>query len=205
MSQIPQEIEIKFYISRLEDMEEQLHRLNAELIHPRVYEINLRFDNSTNDLQRERRVLRLRRDWRSVLTFKGPMEPGQTVSVRQELEVVVSSFDTTRQILETLGYHVSVMYEKYRTTFHLNKTIIALDEMPFGNFLEIEGADADSIHAVADLLGLDWENRCLEGYLALFSRLQRMENLGARNLTFAEMGDRKFTAGDLGLSPADNM
>lgn len=203
MSQIPQEVEIKFYVNHLADIEEKLHQLNAEMIHPRVYEINLRFDNETNDLLRERRVLRLRRDWRSLLTFKGPMEPGQSVSVRQELEVVVSSFETTRQILEALGYHVSVMYEKYRTTYHMNKTVIALDEMPFGLFVEIEGDDAESIRAVSDLLGLNWEARCLEGYLALFARLQRLEILGARHLTFAEFGERKISAGELGLTPAD--
>ena len=43
------------------------------------------------------------------------------------------------------------MYEKYREAFDLNDLEIVLDEMPYGNFVELEGNEqaikADSEHA----------------------------------------------------------
>lgn len=42
-------------------------------------------------------------------------------------------------LLQELGYVVSEVYEKYRTTYKLNVLQITLDEMPYGMFVEIEG------------------------------------------------------------------
>ena len=51
----------------------------------------------------------------------------------------VSSFDNAKALLEALGYRVSVMYEKYRTTYDWGGCEVTLDEMPYGDFAEIEG------------------------------------------------------------------
>jgi len=42
-------------------------------------------------------------------------------------------------VFEALGYAVYMMYEKYRTTFRLDNLEVVLDELPYGNFVEIEG------------------------------------------------------------------
>jgi hypothetical protein len=98
---------------------------------------------------------------------------------------------------------VSVSYDKYRTTYELASTMITLDEMPFGNFAEIEGRDAETIRAVAVQLGLNWEARSLMSYLGLFDRVKQKRGLAARNLTFDELSGQHFTAQDLELMPAD--
>lgn len=201
MAQDNLEQEAKFFLTRLPALEIRLKETGARLKHGRVFESNLRFDLPDGGLTRQRQVLRLRQDERIRLTYKGPMEAGREVSARTEIEVDVSSFDNTRALLEALGYRVSVMYEKYRTTYALGDCEVTLDEMPYGDFAEIEGPGVAAIQAVAGQLGLDWSARSLESYLALFDRL-RQAGLQAENLSFAEV-TQKVSAEALGLRPAD--
>ena len=196
------EQEAKFYIARLPDLESKLKALQASLKHPRVFESNLRFDFPDRRLTGKRQVLRLRQDERARLTFKGPTDPAQEISSRPEIEFEVSSFANARALLEALGYEISVMYEKYRTSYELNGCEITLDEMPYGTFAEIEGPNAAAIRGAANLLGLKWTARSRESYLMLFERL-RQGGLSARNLSFAEVSG-PFPPEALGLSAADD-
>jgi len=195
------EQEAKFYVTDLPALEARLQALQALLKHPRVFETNLRFDLPDGSLAGKGQVLRLRQDERIRMTYKGPSDPGREVVSRQEIEFEVSSFENARALLEALGYRVSVMYEKYRTTYDLQRCEVTLDEMPYGNFAEIEGPEGSVIHGVANLLGLRWETRSQESYLALFARL-RAGGLAAKNLSFTEV-NHPFPAEDFGLKPAD--
>lgn len=201
MAQNNQEQEAKFFLSRRERLPARLEQLGARLVHARVFESNLRFDLPDGSLAQKRQVLRLRQDERIRLTYKGPADPSAEVAARPEIEVEVSHFENVRALLEALGYRVVVMYEKYRTTYQLGGCEVTLDEMPYGDFAEIEGPDAAAIQAVAAQLGLDWSARCLESYLALFERL-RGAGLQAANLSFSEV-TRRASAAELGLRPAD--
>jgi adenylate cyclase, class 2 len=195
------EQEAKFYIANLPALAEKLVGLGARLIHPRVFETNLRFDLSDGSLAANRQVLRLRRDERARMTFKGPMEAGKEVSTREEIEFEVSSFENAWALLEALGYRVSVMYEKYRATYELNRCEVTLDEMPYGNFIEIEGPDSDAIQLTARQLGLKWDARSQESYLMLFNRL-RQGGLQAENLSFKEV-NRHYPPEAFRLKAAD--
>jgi adenylate cyclase class 2 len=197
------ELEVKFYLSDLAGLEKRLVSAGARLQQARLRELNLRFDTREGSLNAAHQVLRLRQDQAYHLTFKGPAAGGEEVSVRKEIEFEVSDFWTARRFLEALGYMVSISYDKYRTTYELSSTLVTLDEMPFGNFAEIEGRDAETIQAVAVQLGLNWEARSLMSYLGLFDRVKQKLGLSARNLTFDELSGQRFTAADLELTPAD--
>jgi adenylate cyclase class 2 len=202
MAQDNQEQEAKFMISDRAALQAKLLALGAELKHARVFESNLRFDLPDGSLSARRLVLRLRQDERARLTLKGPAETGTEVTTRSEIEFEVSSFDNARALLEALGYRLSVMYEKYRTTYALGGCEVTLDEMPYGDFAEIEGPGAAAIRAVADLLGLAWETRTAESYLMLFARLLAA-GLSAQNLSFAEV-TQKFPPEAFGLKASDS-
>ncbi len=197
-----QEQEVKFFLANCRGFEQRLQRMNAQLLHPRIFEINLRFDTSDGSLTRARQVLRLRQDENSRLTFKGPMQPGQKVSVREEIEFEVSSFDNAKAFLEALGYQVSIRYEKYRTTYRLAGVEVTLDELPYADFAELEGPNTETIQAAAGALGLDWEARSLDSYLGLFSVLRQAQSLPAQNLTFEEI-KQKYPPEAFGLTSAD--
>ncbi len=198
-----QEIEAKFYLGNLAAFENRLLHLGAELISPRVLEINLRFDLPDGSLTAARQVLRLRRDAVTRLTFKGPAQPGEMVSMRREIEFEVSDYQAARQLLEALGYHVSIFYEKYRTTYALNGCEVVLDELPYGLFVEIEAVNAEAIYNAAKRLGLDWDARIADSYLGLFARLKAATGLEAENLAFDELSGWRGDLAAIGLRRAD--
>ncbi len=197
------EKEVKFYLNNLAAFEKRLRAAGGEMVKSRVLEINLRFDSADGTLTTERRVLRLRQDQTALLTYKGPNDPSEGISTRQEIEFQVSNFDRARQFLEALGFVVAANYEKHRTIYQFNGTEIALDELPFGTFCEIEGPSAEVIQQVALKLGLNWEARCLDSYLWIFNRLQAAGKLQARSLTFDELRGVHLTAEEIGLIAAD--
>ncbi len=136
-----QETEVKFFVRNLHPIELRLLEMKAQLIQPRVHEINYRFDFPNNELRNNQKVLRLRKDEQAKLTFKGPSYEHEGVVSREEIEFVVEDFDKAKLLLESLGFTSVVFYEKFRTTYELNETHIMLDELPYGEFVEIEGED----------------------------------------------------------------
>lgn len=198
-----QEIEIKYYITDLAALEQRVKKLGAKLEHERVLETNLRFDTRDSELIQSYRVLRLRKDEKARLTFKGPGRMDEGVKSREEIEFTVSDFDQAKAFLEALGYQVIMSYEKYRTTYALEGVEVTLDELPYGNFAELEGPDVASIQKVSERLGLDWETGISESYTTLFSLLKSKQGLQYRDLSFENFKSRKITPADLNVRPAD--
>ena len=198
-----QELEVKFVVSSLEKIEKGLLSLGATLVQPRQYENNLRFDTPDRQLSRSLAALRLRQDNQARMTYKGPPLDEGGARLRQELEFVVSDFAMARLFLEALGYQVVVMYEKYRATYALGETLVTLDEMPYGLFVEVEGKDTGRIRQVSKQLGLDWEKRCQDSYLVLFERLRQVRRYEFTDLSFANFAGIPFSLEDLGLHCAD--
>ena len=198
------EIEVKFYVLSLQEIEQKILELGGTLLQERCFESNLRFDTADGRLRNLRHVLRLRKDTENILTFKGAAEAGKPVSIRQEIEVLVDDFDTARTLLEGLGFEVVMAYEKYRTTYSLLDTLVVLDELPYGNFIEIEGPDGSSIQKVARNLNLNWKARVMTSYTYLYEALkkERLE-LEGKYLTFEELKGMRFMPDELGVSPAD--
>ncbi|HEY4693241.1 MAG TPA: class IV adenylate cyclase [Bellilinea sp.] len=203
MNQTDQEIEVKFYLANLPALEQRIIKAGGILVQPRVHEVNLRFDLPDGSLTADKRVLRLREDVRSVLTYKGPSAAGQTVNVRQEIETDVSDFAAAQRIIEALGYQVAVMYEKWRTTYQLEDLEIVLDELPYGVFCEIEGPDAESIRSAAAGLRLNWGERITDSYLGMFWRLKANLNLAADHLDFQSFSGITIRPQDLAVKYAD--
>ncbi len=178
------EIEIKLYAPNLDDIRARLLAAGAVLAHPRVYERNIRYDNADGTLVGSGTIIRLRQDSRARLTYK---EPGITLEsglyARYEAEVEVGDFETMNTILLKLGFVPSMIYEKYRTTYHLDEAEIVLDEMPYGTFIEIEGDEA-AIQRAMVRLGVEALPRFNAGYAALFENVRKNLGLTFRDLTF---------------------
>jgi adenylate cyclase class 2 len=200
---IPQELEVKFYLSDKAAFEERLRRIGAVLQRPRTLETNHRFDTADMSLSRQHRVLRLRQDIDSIVTYKGPSILRDGVSSREEIEFKVSGFEAARQFLEALGYKESIRYEKWRTIYMLDEVEITLDEMPFGNFTEIEASEPRQIHLTATKLALDWKTRITSSYMVLFDQLRKTKKVNLANLTFEEFRNLPVTSQELGVKPAD--
>ena len=219
MGDTNQETEAKFYVEDLERVRTRLHELKAELIQPRVLETNIRFDLPDASFRSERRVLRLRRDTDARLTYKDPSQNEQGVLSRREIEFKVEDFDKAKQFLEALGYQPIFFYEKYRATYILEsdsklseshqqarglQSFIMLDELPYGNFVEIEAESVEQIQEVSNNLKLKWEKAIAKSYNALFERLcQTHSQLDRTQLTFATINGLNIKAEELSVEAAD--
>lgn len=200
-----QEIEVKFYVADLVALEQRVQVLGGALCQERVHETNLRFDTAEGDLKREKKVLRLRQDTASRLTYKGPDDVKGGARARVEIEITVSDFASARAFLEALGYRVIMTYEKFRTVYELDGMEIALDELPYGRFVEIEGKEPQKIQELSERLGLNWEARLSHGYNAMFDRLCERRGLNFVDLSFENFEGLTVTAADLDAQPADSL
>lgn len=199
-----QEIEAKFHVRDLKKMELRLLELKAQLSQPRVHEINLRFDRPDSELRKGFRVLRLRQDDKARFTFKGPSAEAEGgILSRHEIEFEVGDFESARKFLEAIGFEVVVFYEKFRTTYELNNTHIMLDELPYGDFVEIEGGRVETIHSAAELLGLNWDAMIKAGYHALFERVAGKYGLDVSKLSFENLNGIKIAIADMNIIAAD--
>jgi adenylate cyclase class 2 len=199
-----QETEAKFYVLNLTEIEVHLHDLGARLIQSRALESNIRFDLPDGRLRYDRRVLRLRHDTEARLTYKGASTSGQGVLSRTEIEFIVEDFEKAKGFLEALGYQPIFYYEKYRTTYELDETFIMLDELPCGNFVEIEGETIESIRQASDALKLKWDTAIGASYHALFKRACKSLNLLFQDLSFENFSGIRLTPEDLGVRAADD-
>ena len=91
---------------------------------------------------------------RTIFTYKEKVVNDSDFKHQIEFETEVSNVEATENIIEKLGYKLAVIYEKHRKTWHLGKTEVVLDELPFGYYMEIEGA-VDDILAAEKLLGIE--------------------------------------------------
>lgn len=194
------EVEVKFWVADLAAVRRQLAATGAAPTRPRVFERNVRYDNAWDGLARAGKLLRLRQDSAARLTYKGPPLDGDVVAsearVREELEVDLSDFDTAHRLLLRLGFEARQVYEKYREAFQIGAVEVVLDELPFGDFVELEGPEA-ALHPVAAALGLDWEQRILANYLYLLEEMKHAFALPFNDLTFANFAGVQVRYGDL--------
>jgi len=198
-----QEREIKFYIQDLEAVDQRLRICGADLARERTLEINLRFDTADRSLYKSGRLLRLRQDDRARVTYKADARVEGGVIARTELEFTVDDFATARKLFEALGYQVIVMYEKYRRVYRMGDVEVTLDEMPLGNFVEIEAPSNTLIEAAAEMLGLDWSKGIATNYLGLFEIARSRRGFTFNDLSFENFADLTLLPGDMGVQPAD--
>ena len=197
------EIEAKFYVRDLAKIEARLRELKARLIQPRVHEKNIRFDTPGHSLSKENRALRLRQDDQIRMTYKGASAVKDGVSDRLEIEFALDDFQKAGEFLEALGYEPIFFYEKYRATYELDNTHIMLDELPYGEFVEIEGESIEAIREIAERLHLKWDAAIGTSYHALFQRVCKARGLEPTQLTFAEFGASKPGSDALMVAAAD--
>ncbi len=203
MSSTDSELEVKYHINDLSRCQERLQSLGAVLAKPRILEKNLRFDTPRGELTKKEQALRLRQDDAAKVTYKGPSIEEGGARLRQEYEFSVSDFQAAKKLFEALGFQVFMLYEKFRTTYRFEGVEIVLDEMPYGDFLEIEGSDAQGIAAVSRALGLDWDRRVFESYTLIFTHLREHFGWDFRDLSFANFHELDPNLAVVGILPAD--
>jgi adenylate cyclase class 2 len=162
-----EEIEVKIRIDDPGAFRQQLMDMGAGTVRERHLEDNVLFDDPDMLITRKGCLLRIRtRPGEGILTFKGKGRVEGGAKVRLEREVRVEEPETLRAILEGVGLASIYRYQKYRTEFELDGVQVTVDELPFGNFLELEGS-LESIENVARRLGFGSDSFLSSTYRSL--------------------------------------
>jgi len=177
------EREVKLRFESAEAARAAVVATGATPVHGRRLQEDCLLDTAAEDLRRRRSALRVRMDGgRSILTFKGPVQPA-LVKVREELETIVGDGHLLLRVLEELGFHVWFRYQKYREEFAIDDCIVAVDETPVGVFVEIEGGDR-GIAQMAQALGRGPADYLLESYRGLFVQHCEQRGVPATDMIF---------------------
>jgi adenylate cyclase class 2 len=177
------EREVKLSFESADAARAAVMAIGAAPVHGRRLQEDSLLDTVDEDLRRRRSALRIRVDGgRSLLTFKGPVQPA-LVKVREELETIVGDGHLLLRMLEELGFRVWFRYQKYREEFAIDDCIVAIDETPVGVFVEIEGSET-SIARIAQALGRSPSDYVLESYRGLFVRHCEQSGLSTRDMLF---------------------
>ena len=161
------EMELKF---RVDDFQ-RVERLLADLgIEPgkSAKESNLVLDLMGGPLRKTDTLFRLRNSGTGTLmTVKKPL-PATSLKVRYEEEAVLDcSQEKALRLFELLGYGVVYRYEKTRRECRIDEATVCLDELWFGNFVEIEAESEEAVLHAAGLLGFDADSGIRFSYAAL--------------------------------------
>ena len=180
---MPNEIEIKFRIENLRDLNRRLRAAGFRRITPRTHEMNALYDLPGQPLRKRGELLRLRqygKEW--FLTHKSKGVAGRH-KMRLELETGVTDGEMMHAILRALGYQATFRYEKFRAEWSDGRGHVVVDETPIGNFGEIEGAPR-WIDQTAKKLGIRPEHYITDTYAGLFFAWKRRTRSAAKEMTF---------------------
>lgn len=169
------ETEKKFRLGqrRLDEITQKLVDLGASFV-KEVFEVN--YQHRGGDMDEKGATLRLRKigDF-TVLTYKEKVRNDNGAKRKIEHETTVSDVDATEAIIERLGYRLTAVYEKRRKYWHFDDVEIVLDELPFGLYMEIEGAE-DAIARAEKKLGLKEIEHEPRGYPRLTVKYGKMND-----------------------------
>jgi adenylate cyclase class 2 len=180
---MPLEREIKLRFDSAVDARARILAAGATPLRGRRLQEDSLLDTTDNQLYQRRAALRVRSEsGKSLLTFKGPVQPG-AVKVREEHETVVADGEVLLTILRELGWNVWFRYDKYREEFAAEDVVIAIDETPIGVFVEIEGSE-DHIHQAAIALGKSSSDYVTSSYRSLYLDYCREHDMQPGDMRF---------------------
>lgn len=188
---IQTEIEVKFIRINLDDIRQRLTQAGATLEQP-MRSMRRVISDTVNHDQWE--FLRVRDEGDKItLTFK-KFDSSKELSIdsAQEIEVQVSDFQKTIDLLSATGLEFRSFQESKRETWQLGEVEIVLDVWPWLDpYMEIEGSTEAQLKEVAEKLGLDWQHAVfgdvMAAYRAQYPHLKLNETVG--DLASVRFGD----------------
>jgi len=179
------EKEIKLEIKNLSRLISYLKKNGAKVLN-KSKEKTIRLDTSTGSLEKRGVFLRVRSGSKNTITLKEKIGDDKNVRARKETEFEIQDVEAMAYILEKLGFDSPRIMEKYRINLTYKGVKLSIDELFFGLYLEIEGAE-NKIKKVAKELGFEPEEKILITYWDL------LEDYNKKNKT--KISDILFTKG----------
>lgn len=170
------EIEAKMRLSDRDALIQTLDQVGGAFVAD-LAETNSYFDSPGGGLKSTDQGLRIRvevaaagtpdESITTTITHKGPRAHGRLKS-REETELVVNNPRDAAMLLDAIGYHHVLTFEKRRTRYTLDGCRVELDELPvLGGFVEIEGPTEALVIAARKKLGLSAAPLIKSSYIAM--------------------------------------
>ena len=175
------EYELRVLNINIEDIIEKCKSLNAKKIGS-FHQKRFVYDFSPPT---KGKWIRLRNDgFKSTLAVK--KIKSLNIDGTKELEIIVSNFEDTAEVLKELGFEYRNYQENYRVEFCINDVNLDIDKWPMLNpFLEIEGPNETAIYNILKLLKFEKESITFEGVDSIY--LKNGINLEAiKTLSFCD-------------------
>lgn len=171
-----EEIEIKFRVPETKTVTEKLRKLGFRISAGRHGEKNYLFDDPSGSLQKNGKLLRLRKTPSAqTITYKGPISAGSKLKHREEIETRIDDPEVFLRIFREIGFSVTTEYSKYRTVFEKDGLTVSLDETEAGNYLEVEGPSDEAITTLAEKLGYSEADFIRQTYAELIGERRHHE------------------------------
>ncbi|MEJ2567417.1 MAG: class IV adenylate cyclase [candidate division WOR-3 bacterium] len=151
------EIEVKILEIDVEKTEKKLKEMGAEKVFSGEL-INTYFDFPDKRLEKEGKILRLRKKGDKVILTYKKMINREKAKIMDEHELEVQDFELLKSILKEVSLFPIYEFKKHRTTYELNKINFEIDEYSdIPAFLEIEAPDLETINEMVAKLGFSRE------------------------------------------------
>ena len=134
--------------------------------------------------KRENEWIRLRDNGKEVtLAYKNVER--DSIDGTKELEVKVSSFEETAQLLKVLGYIPKAYQENKRIRYYLNNVEVDIDVWPLiPAYLEIEGNTIEEVKKIEGLLDVDKEKITTLNCQDIYSKIYGIDIDSIKELKF---------------------
>ncbi len=147
------EIEVKILEVNPQEIRKKLKALGAkQFFKGEVHAIS--YDYPDKRLEKSGKMLRVRKaGGRIELCFKGPNE-SEKFKIREEIEVLTSSFEDTIKIIESIGFKKFYERKKKRECYRLGSIKFDMDTYPgVPTYLEIEAPTTEEVAGYVKKLG----------------------------------------------------
>lgn len=182
------EYEVRILEINKEELIEKLNKLGAKKIDEfdykrRVYNFNPAVDY---------KWIRLRTDGnKTTLTIKKIEK--LSIDGTKEMEIEVSDFEETNNILQELGYKSHTYQENKRIRYVLNDVELDIDTWPYiPTYLEIEGKDEESVKQMMKLLEVEESQVTTLDVQGVFKEFYNIDIAGVSIVKFGEKLDEKY-------------
>ncbi len=194
------EIELKFPVPAIADLEARLPAFGFLLKTPRTFEHNTLFDTPGRDLRLRHQLLRIRQ-YGGLCTLTHKRTPADAddshYKTRIETETAVEDGTALASIFKQLGLTPVFVYEKFRTEWRFEhedgtSSHLVIDETPIGTWAELEGP-THWIDGMLEHLGVNPGECSTASYGRLFLDWRDRTGHPAEHLTFAAIAEPVLT------------
>lgn len=191
-----EEIEVKFINIDVPAIEKKLKAIGAKRVFDRLYRRKV-YDFPSLQLNKNGAWVRVRDEVDQVtLGFKqrqGKGKNGSNDTGMKEIEVVVSDFDKTADLLESIGMEIKFYEENRRIRWVLGDIEFDIDHWPMLKpYLEIEAPSWDRVNEGIKLLGLNAKDQKRFATMQVYA-LEGINELDYKVITFEKQIKNKST------------